>query len=481
MDGNGELDDTLSQNEGENINLKCNEFKDEINQMRKYAMKALGFCGKLINDLELAARYEVRSSIQELLDELKTSNHVLIIFTNPELNSSYSTTPESSASSFDHLINNSPQSFMIFVPQEFSKEKLQIIRLLFIISEKDEFDSSANANLKNSLSLNLFSSSSSSSLPTNRPVGLDSTDKNLFNDTVFKKNPKQKAPEPAPKTIPFRRLSSSNSVIEMSVDSQAKAYLNKLSKLANIDCQEDQAASTSAASASTSSSNQDPVSAFIISPNTNTKKDGYLLFLQLTKTPKPDYKWTGPTIQLYASTPVRNSLYKHKSILNSPPTPKLILVTPKQSVLNEKRTELKQKLRGTISLIKEKTSFHPNIEYAIDELKDSILNLRKESVECIKSIEKDLSLHYEAETKCIGNSIIDQRYLSELWRVSYNFGIELQNECIKFMTQDRAETFSLDLAEFAILWCEYIVNKTDRGKGRTGKLTPIIQHSAFLH
>lgn len=108
--------------------------------MKKYSMKALGFCSKLINDLELAARYEVKSSIQELLDELKSSGHVLINFTNPELNwASYSTTPESSTSSFDHLMGGEGAAtapFMIFVPHEFYKEKLLIIRLLFIISEK---------------------------------------------------------------------------------------------------------------------------------------------------------------------------------------------------------------------------------------------------------------------------------------------------------------------------------------------------------
>ena len=142
-------------------------------------------------------------------------------------------------------------------------------------------------------------------------------------------------------------------------------------------------------------------------------------------------------------------------------------------MLKDKRIELKSKLKGTVTLAKEKTSFHPNIEYAIDELKDSILNLRKESVECIKSIEKDLktTIHYNADCKYHVHSVIDQRYLSEIWRVSYNFGIELQNECIQFMTQDRAAQFSSGLADFCIEWCEYIVDKTERGKGRTGNLS----------
>ena len=82
------------------VNLKCNEFKEVINEVRKRCMKALSFCGRLIGDLELAAKYNVRSKIQELLDELKASNHVLVMFTNPELQSMNRTTPNSSSSSF---------------------------------------------------------------------------------------------------------------------------------------------------------------------------------------------------------------------------------------------------------------------------------------------------------------------------------------------------------------------------------------------
>jgi hypothetical protein len=168
--------------------------------------------------------------------------------------------------------------------------------------------------------------------------------------------------------------------------------------------------------------------------------------------------------------PVRKSLYQHKNINDKSSMINLILVTPRQQVLVEKRIEIKKKLKGTISLVKEKTSFHPNIEYAIDELKDNILKLRDESVQFIRLIEKDLknSIHYHNDSNTHMHVVIDQRYLSEIWRVSYNFGIELQNECIKLMTQDRAETFSLGLAEFAILWSNYIVDKTERGKGRTG-------------
>jgi hypothetical protein len=54
-----------------------------------------------------------------------------------------------------------------------------------------------------------------------------------------------------------------------------------------------------------------------------------------------------------------------------------------------------------------------------------------------------------------------------LRRVGYNFGIDLQNECIKLMTQDQARKFSIGIADFCIMWCDYIVDKTERGKGTT--------------
>ena len=120
--------------------------------MRKRCTKALSFCSSLIGDLELAAKYNVRAKIQELLDELKASNHVLVVFTNPELQS-FSRSSNSSGSSLEPAANrfqnefpysdnneedHNRQSFMIFVPHEFAKDKTQIARLLFIISAKDD-------------------------------------------------------------------------------------------------------------------------------------------------------------------------------------------------------------------------------------------------------------------------------------------------------------------------------------------------------
>lgn len=404
------------------INLTFNEFKEEINRLRKSCMKALGFCSKLIKDLELAAKYVVKSSIQDLLNELKASNHVLVLFTNPELNSSYQTTPNSSSSSFHSTNCNSGSSFMIFVPQEFTKDKIQIVRLLFIISEKDDFESA-------------------------------------------QQTPNNTQPRQSTSNKTVRRLSSSNSFFESNNELQRNNYLIKLSKLANMNQPINSGRSSPIQPSPASSNNHytpsNTKNAFVISPS--TRNDGYLLYLQLPKDPNEEFKWTGSTIELYASVPVRRSLYQHKSRCNlSSSQSNLILVTSKQAILNEKRIELKKKLKGTISLVKEKTSFHPSIDVAIDDLKDSIIQLRKDSVEWIKSVEKDLKISVNNE-----NPKIDQRYISEIWRVSYNFGIELQNEFIKFMTQDRAEVFSQGLADFSILWCEYIVTNTARGKGRT--------------
>ena len=192
------------------------------------------------------------------------------------------------------------------------------------------------------------------------------------------------------------------------------------------------------------------------------KKNIQNIFLEICK-------WDGHAISLYANTPVKRSINQHNySTLRNGSN--LILVVPRPSLLQQKRVELKQKLKGSISLIKEKTSFHPNIEMAIDDLKNTILDLREDAVTCIKSIEDDLRTdsNNESPNNLNPTQLNDQRCLSEIWRVSYNLGIELQNECIKFMTQDRAEQFALGLADFCIKWADYIVDKTEPGKGRTG-------------
>lgn len=229
------------------VNLKCNEFKEAINEVRKRCMKALSFCGSLVGDLELAAKYNVRSKIQEMLDELKASNHVLVVFTNPELQS-FNRNPNSSSSSFEppkfqnefpysdtNEENHNRQSFMIFVPHEFAKDKTQIARLLFIISAKDD---GYTTNM--SRETNKINENNNSNLNVN------------YNNLV-------------------RRLSSSNSFFEMN---DLQRNLNKLnthiSHMNNLTKQK-QAPQSATPEGST----------FIFSPQVST--DGYLLYLQLPR------------------------------------------------------------------------------------------------------------------------------------------------------------------------------------------------------
>jgi hypothetical protein len=486
------------------VNLKCNEFKEEVNQLRKRCMKALGFCANLISDLELAAKYTVLADIQELLNQLKASNHVLVTFTNPELQySSYTPTPNSSTSSMAHehasvspsssttsagaastsVGNDQTPSFMIFVPHEFSKDRTQIVRLLFIITAKDDFEP-CSCMLEN----NGRGTDNQKETHCEYNHQRSSTERQRNNSETSSNKPSS-----------VRRLSSSNSFLDFNSEKQFSKYLNKLNKIANMNCHPTHMERINASGASspinggnngTKQANlQAPLlqnqNAFILSPQLSS--EGYLLYLQLPKVPilnaasrnsaaplanqqELPWKWEGPIISLYASMPVRRSLYQHKNTCSDPNSkPNMILVVPRPSLLNLKRVEVKKKLGGTVSLIREKTSFHPNIEYAIDELKDSIFTLRKETADSIKQIEKDLKTTMNFSKESLYHAYaIEPRYLSEIWRVSYNFGIELQTECIKFMTQDRAEAFSLGLAEFCIMWSEYIIDKTERGKGRTG-------------
>ncbi|RNA15922.1 mitogen-activated kinase kinase kinase 4 isoform X1 [Brachionus plicatilis] len=121
---------------------------------------------------------------------------------------------------------------------------------------------------------------------------------------------------------------------------------------------------------------------------------------------------------------------------------------------------------GSISLIKEKASFHPSIDESITDLKDKIYELRKICTNWIKTIETDLIPNSSSDPNNASLAKIE-RNVNEILRVSYIFGIELQNDIIKFMTQNRAKSFAQGLAQFSIQWCDYIVSKTDRGKGRT--------------
>lgn len=168
------------------------------------------------------------------------------MFTNPELQSCYRTTPNSSSSSFEpsQYQNEFPisdtneehkpaLSFMIFVPQEFAKDKTNIARLLYIISAKDDYEHYTEA-----------ASSKKSS---------QSASSNLLTASKY-----------------VRRLSSSQSFFENN-ESHRNLNLNKLSKMANIE-------STNVTSEVSSDLSCFP---FMFSPQVST--DGYLLYLQLPR------------------------------------------------------------------------------------------------------------------------------------------------------------------------------------------------------
>lgn len=399
------------------INLKCNEFKEEVNQLRKRCMKALAFCSNLVDDLSLAAKFTIhKNRMQYTLDQLKQSHHALVHFINPELLSSQPRVRRTR----DSQLASDGAPFMIFVPQGFAKDKIQIARLLFLISAKDDYETKETDSNEKSFE----STSSSSTLKNSR------TSKSI------------------------RRMVSSNSFLESSEESQ-RGMLNELSKLATL--------SKPSRTASPNS--------YMLSPQTNT--DGYLLYLKIPNKMDETWEWTGEIIDLFAALPVRRALYQHKNVSDTSDDvskqASLILVVPRPKLLDKViKNELRTRFKASISLAKEKTSFHPNIEYAIDEVKESILNLRAESARSIRSIEKDLKTHYDTPIWIKRKSPITyQRYLSEIWRVSYNFGIDLQNECIKFKTHDQEEQFIQGLADFCIMWCEYILDKTERGKGKT--------------
>lgn len=239
----------LSSND--KLNFNFNMLKEEINKTKKYCLKALKFTAEFLVDLELAAKYQVVKSLQTLLDQLKYSDHVLINFTNKEL-----------------MNDSCERSFLIFVPKEFSNERIQIARLLFIITAKDNFESTEAFRFNKSCLSGDFTN----------------TDDDEFLNRKCSKNPINVLMKN------FRRNS------------------------------------------------------FMI--NSSHSKTCYLLFLKLNDI-REKWEWNGNIINLYASRPVKLSLYHHLSNPDNDCDEKfLFIVTSKQSILKEKKIELKQKLQG---------------------------------------------------------------------------------------------------------------------------------------
>lgn len=269
----GSEEESISSND--RLNLKFSDFKEEINKLRKYCLRTLDFIGEFLADLELAAKYQVGATTQSVLDKLKATNHVKINFTN-------------------QILAEDEPSFLIFVPQEFAKDKIQIVRLLFIISEKDEFESQREqeeVKLEQSVS----------------------NHKNLV-----------------------RRLSSSNSIFDpFSQDQRDLRKLNDfVNKLGPV---------ISGRSSPVNTQANQVQHTFVISPSHNS--NGYLLYLQLSDT-KHEWNWTGNSIDLHASHSVKKPLYQHTKRTANTDFSYLYLVTSKQSILNNKKIDLEKKMQG---------------------------------------------------------------------------------------------------------------------------------------
>jgi hypothetical protein len=205
-----------------------------------------------------------------------------------------------------------------------------------------------------------------------------------------------------------------------------------------------------------------------LKPNSGTK--GYLIYLEIPSNVQESFEWRGKQLDLYASMPVRTTLYE-KNVHKKGTKFNLYLLTASQSILNQKRLEFERKMSANVTIIREKTSFHPNIciEAVIDDLKNSILNLRKETTEFIRDLHSDLKKITENtdEYDLIQNLEFFSKlklYLNKILKAAYNFGIKLHSECIKFMTFDRAKEFSFGLVEFTEMWFNYLRNNDEKCK-----------------
>ena len=412
-------------NEDNEVNFKCNELKLQIRELRDRTMKALTFCRSFINDLELAAKYEVKNNLKTLLESLRTEFRLIKLTGNK-------------------IDDNS--SFMIFVPKDFGDDKKKILRLLYMTSARDE--GILNADDKKKTTTATSSNKMTSSLTYKKqslcpsissPMSISLTNKSTKGDMSTTLNYQQN-----------RRSTTINIVENSSSDSQQ----NMQQLLVNEE---------TTARASTL-------------PNSPLIDNGnYLLYLSVSKKDqknKEECTWRGFECRIEVSVDIKMRIFQHE-----PDDTKsyLYLVVGQPYYLSEKKVELKSKLKGNISLIKERTSFHPNIANELDELNTKILkNLRENAYEFIRSLETDTTQHFQqslilsaqSASSNHNNSLI-KKSLLDVWRVCYNYGIELHMECVKFVTQSLHRDFSIGLADFCKIWCKYVLDKTEQGYGRT--------------
>ena len=405
----GPEDNENDVNDDNDVNLKCNELKLAIRELRDRTMKALTFCRSFMNDLELAAKYEVKSTLKSLLDFLSTEFHLIKLTGN----------------------KSSDSSFMIFVPRDFGDDKKKILRLLYMTSARDEgiVTPSKSAKISMTTSTNkkqTLYSTSSSPMHTSSSAGGHSKDDHDMNSRYYHQ--------------PRRFTGNENPRLNQQQIQQIIS--NESTTLPN-------------------------------SPQNDN--DSYLLYLSVStkdQKNKEDSVWKGFEISIEASIDIKMRLFQHKT---DETTSYLYLVVGQPQYLSEKKIELKAKLKSHITMSKEKTSFHPNIAMELDELNTKILkNLPKDALKFIQSLETDTSKPFQTATQHQGNTLNknlmkNKKFLLDLWRSCYNYGIELHMECVKFISQCLHKDFSIALAEFCQFWCHYVLSKTEEGYGRTTK------------
>lgn len=374
------------------IKAKYNELKLELRKIRDRCMKALNFCRLFMNDLELAAKYELQTNVNEFLSELRITNQFHLVKFTDEYEGEFGAT-------------------MIFVPRSLANDKEKILQLLSMTSGRDDSYYEKISTQKESV---------------------------VTNAATKKLNP-------------IRRMPSANAH-----DNSNKNFLQTLSIMASIN-EFDQ-------NGHRNFHNDDKLQ----TQNTNVD---YILYLEMPKNCK-NLRWAGPTIELKARLDVRLSLYQH---INNSEKSYLYLIVANPNLLDSQRIKLKKSLKNYITLVKDKTSFHPNIAEDLEDLNRTIVScLRNETVKLIKSIEDETTIFYddcfrkidEKDDQQINACIINPETLLDLWRVCYNFGIELHNECTKFITPELAKEFSKGLSQFCINWCNYVINKLNEGNGR---------------
>lgn len=217
--------------------------------------------------------------------------------------------------------------------------------------------------------------------------------------------------------------------------------------------------------------------------------NGYLLYLQLPNKEDmiEEFEWKGRTIRLNATQPVSSSLRgKNAYKLN---TPELILLADKQSVLAERRKELESKLGNEcLNLCQECTLFHlnSNIETAINNIKEVIVQVRKEAIQLVTRTETDLMTLLDSYQSSRLAKIGD-RDLGEILRLCFvhvcrlGFTLCLRYEVsfIEHVAKNLSVQVTPSLAELFILFINFFTYRGEMRKKCRFKLCDYVLKRLF--